>query len=73
MCRDFMSRLFENLFISLPIYSLNVQNFTNASKLKTYSKSGFGLGPKDQDLEPDLTETTLDYEFYYNLSVSRSN
>ena len=69
MRRDFMSRLLENLFISLPIYSLDVQNSTNASKLKAYSKSGFGLRPMDQDLEPDLTETTLDYAFYYNLSV----
>ena len=69
MHRDFLSRLLENLFISLPICSLHVQNSTNASKLKVYSKSGFGLGPKDQDLEPDLTETTLDYVFYYNLSV----
>lgn len=69
MHRDFLSRLLENLFISLPIYSLHVQNSTNASKLKAYSKSGFGLGPKDQDLEPDLTETTLDYAFYYSLSV----
>ena len=69
MRRDFMSRLLENLYISLPIYSLDVQNSTNASKLKAYSKSGFGLGPMDQDLEPDLTETTLDYAFYCNLSV----
>ena len=69
MHRDFLSRLLKNLFISLPIYSLHVQNSTNASKLKAYSKSGFGLGLMDQDLEPDLTETTLDYAFYYNLSV----
>ena len=41
MRRDFMSRLLENLFISLPIYSLDVQNSTNASKLKAFSKSGW--------------------------------